>query len=68
MDDPELHATERPGNEVKSDRQPEQDTEREAFLSWTWGPAREDEMLVLRHIGGYPMHQRRFNTPVDEWI
>ena len=61
MDSSQLHATEWPGNEVKSDHQAEHDTESEAFLSRTWRQAREDEMLVLSGTGTDPMHQRRFN-------
>src|SRR4051794_3345413 len=67
MDNPQLHATEWPGNEVKSDHQAKHDTESEAFLSGTWRQAREDEMLVLSRTGADSMHQRRFNG-LDEWI
>src|SRR5215218_6162954 len=67
MDGRQLHATERPGDEVKGAQQPEHDTQSEAFLSRTWRKAREDEVLVLRDGGSNPMHQRRVNAPLDEW-
>src|SRR5436189_2654170 len=67
MDNPQLHATERPGHEVKSDHQAEHDPESEAFLSGTWRQAREDEILVLGGAETDSMHQRRFDG-LGEWI
>ena len=65
VDRAQLHATERPDDQVKGDDQAEHDADSEAFLPRTWRQAREDEMLVLRHARHRSEASR---APLDELI